>query len=106
MTQDELKLSKYNEEKALIETNQKNLSRYRIEEHLLLNRLKQNRKLLNACKLKKDRIEKFEKLLEFAGVLPVAPLNYWELYLIARPFPKTNKDATYKVCGCGRFFPS
>lgn len=74
MTQDELKLSKYNEEKALIETNQKNLSRYRIEEHLLLNRLKQNRKLLNACKLKKDRIEKFEKLLEFAGVLPVAPL--------------------------------
>jgi len=27
------------------------------------------------------------------GVLPVAPLNYWELYLIARPFPKTNKGA-------------
>ena len=68
MTQDELKLSKYNEVKTFIETNQRNLSRYRIEDHLLLNRLKQNRKLLNAGKLKEDRVAKFEKLLELAGV--------------------------------------
>ena len=68
MTPEDLWLSKYNEVKAFIETNQWNLSRYRIEDHLLLNRLKQNRKLLNAGKLKEDRVAKFEKLLERAGV--------------------------------------
>lgn len=68
MTPEDLWLSKYNEVKAFIETNQRNLSRYRIEDHLLLNQLKQNRKLLNAGKLKEDRVAKFEKLLEQAGV--------------------------------------
>lgn len=68
MAQDELWLKKYQEVKAFIETNQRNLSRYRIEDHLLLNQLKQNRKLLNAGKLKEDRVAKFEKLLEQAGV--------------------------------------
>lgn len=68
MTQDELWLLKYNEVKASIETNHRNPSRHRIEDHLLLNRLKQNRKLLNAGKLKEDRVAKFEKLLERAGV--------------------------------------
>lgn len=63
MTQDELGISKYNEVKAFIETNHRNLSRHRIEDHFLLNWLKQNRKLLNAGKQKEDRIEKFEKLL-------------------------------------------
>ena len=33
------------------------------------------------------------------GVLPVAPLNYWELYLIARPFSKTNKGAPCYFAG-------
>lgn len=68
MTQDELWLKKYQEVKASIETNHRNPSRHRIEDHLLLNRLKQNRKLLNAGKLKEDRVAKFEKLLERAGV--------------------------------------
>ncbi len=68
MTQDELWLSKYNEVKAFTETNHRNPSRHRIEDHLLLNWLKQNRKLLNAGKLIEDRVAKFEKLLEFAGV--------------------------------------
>ena len=63
MTQDDLWFSKYNGVKAFIETNHRNLSRHRIEDHLLLNWLKQNRKLLNSGKLKEDRIEKFEKLL-------------------------------------------
>jgi hypothetical protein len=68
MTQDELWLSKYNEVKAFIKTNHRNPLRHRIEDHLLLNWLKQNRKLLNAGKLKEDRVAKFEKLLELAGV--------------------------------------
>ena len=63
MTQDELWLSQYNEVKAFIETNHRNPSHHRIEDHLLLNWLKQNRKLLNAGKLKEDRVAKFEKLL-------------------------------------------
>lgn len=68
MTQEDLWLSKYNEVKASIETNHRNPSRYRIEDLLLLNWLKQNCKLLTAGKLKEDRVAKFEKLLELAGV--------------------------------------
>ena len=36
------------------------------------------------------------------GVSPVAPLYYWELYLIARPFPKTNKSAPTISAGVGQ----
>ena len=64
MTQEELWLSKYHEVMDFIETNYRNPSRHRIEDHLVLNWLKQNRKLMNAGKLKEDRIEKFEELLE------------------------------------------
>ena len=64
MTQDELWLKKYQEVKAFIETNHRNLSRHRIEDHFLLNWLKQNRKLLNAGKMKEKRVSMFEKLLE------------------------------------------
>ena len=45
---------------AFIETNQRNPSRHRIEDHFMLNWLKQNRKLLNAGKLKEDRVELLE----------------------------------------------
>ena len=62
--QDELWLSKYNEVKAFIEANHRNPSKHRLEEHHMLNWLKQNRKLLNAGKLKESRVERFEKLLE------------------------------------------
>lgn len=63
-TQDELWLSKYNELKAFIETNHRNPSHHRIEEHLMLNWLKLNRKLMNVGKLKENRAEMFKKLLE------------------------------------------
>ena len=53
--------SKNNEEKDFGETNHRNSSRHRIENHLLLNWLKQNRKLLNAGKMKESRVEMFEK---------------------------------------------
>lgn len=43
--------------------NLRNLSKYRIEEHQMLNFVKHNRKPMNAGKLKEDRVEKFEKLL-------------------------------------------
>lgn len=45
MTQEELWQAKYNEVKTFIETNHRNPSRHRIEEHDMLNWLKANRKL-------------------------------------------------------------
>lgn len=63
MTQDELWLRKYNEVMGFMEPNLRNLSKYRIEEHQMLNFVKHNRKPMNAGKLKEDRVEKFEKLL-------------------------------------------
>ena len=57
-------MSKYNEMVDFIETNQRNPSRHRIEEHDMLNWVKANRKALNAGKLKEDRVGKFGTLLE------------------------------------------
>jgi len=64
MTQDELRLSKNKEEKDFMETNHRNPSCHRIEEHLMLNWLKLNRKLMDVGKLKEYRVEMFKKLLE------------------------------------------
>ena len=64
MTQDELWLSKYNEVMDFMEMNHRNPSKHRIEEHQMLNFVKHNRKLMNAGKMKEDRVELFEKLLE------------------------------------------
>ena len=66
MTQDERWLTKYNEVKSFIETNHRNPSRHRIEEHDMLNWMKHQRKLINAGEMKPERIEKFKKLMEIA----------------------------------------
>lgn len=63
MTQDERWLVRYNEVKGFIEREHRNPSKHRIEEHLMLNFIKHNRKLLNAGKMKADRVEKFNELL-------------------------------------------
>lgn len=64
MTQDERWMVKYIEVVTFIETNKRNPSRHRIEEHDYLNWLKANRKAMNAGKMKAERMEKFRKLLE------------------------------------------
>ena len=64
MTQDEKWIAKYKEVIDFIETNQRNPSKYRIEEHDMLNWLKANRKAMNAGKMKPERVERFRKLLE------------------------------------------
>ena len=64
MTQDEKWIARYNEVMTFIETNKRNPSKHRIEEHDYLNWLKANRKALNAGKMKPERVEKFRKLLE------------------------------------------
>lgn len=63
MTQDERWMGKYNEVKCFIETNHRNPSKHRIEEHDMLNWLKANRKALNAGKMKPERLEMFRRLL-------------------------------------------
>lgn len=63
MTQDERWLVRYNEVKDFIESEHRNPSKHRIEDHLMLNFIKHNRKLLNAGKMKADRVEKFNELL-------------------------------------------
>lgn len=64
MTQDERWLVRYNEVKEFIEREHRNPSKYRLEEHDHLNWLKANRKALNAGKMKVDRVERFDRLLE------------------------------------------
>ena len=64
MTQKEKWEHRYNEVVSFIETNKRNPSRHRIEEHDHLNWLKANRKALNVGKMKAERVEKFRKLLE------------------------------------------
>ena len=63
MTQDERRLAKYIEVKTFIEENHRNPSRHRLEEHLVLNWIKHNRKLNNAGQLKPERIKLFDVLL-------------------------------------------
>ena len=63
MTQDEKWQAKYNEVVEFINTNHCNPSKHRIEEHDMLNWVKQQRKLLNAGTLKPERVERFMELL-------------------------------------------
>lgn len=64
MTQEEKWLEHYNEVVDFIETNHRNPSRHFVENRNLLSWVKQQRKLINAGKLKPERIEMFNKLTE------------------------------------------
>ena len=66
MDQETRWLVRYNEVKSFIETNKRNPSKHRIEEHDMLNWVKQQRKLVNAGELKPERMERFRNLLEMA----------------------------------------
>lgn len=63
MTQDERWQVRFEEVKSFIESNHRNPSRHRIEEHLMLNFVKHNRKLMNKGEMKEERIERFKTLL-------------------------------------------
>lgn len=76
MTQDERWLAKYNEVMDFLESNHRNPSRHRIEEHDMLNWLKATRKKMNAGKLKPERVEQFLKLLEMGE--EYKRVNQWQ----------------------------
>ena len=64
MTQDERWLARYKEVMEFLEKKHRNPSKHRIEEHDMLNWVKANRKVKNAGKMKVDRVERFDRLLE------------------------------------------
>ena len=66
MTQDERWNKRYQDVMAFIESNHRNPSKHRIEEHDMLNWVKANRKALNAGRMKAERVEPFMKLLELS----------------------------------------
>ena len=76
MTQDERWLTRYKEVVSFIETNHRNPSRHRIEEHDILNWLKATRKRMNAGKMKPERVEAFMRLLEMMEICKRK--NQWE----------------------------
>ena len=64
MTQEERWNLRYKEVVGFIETNHRNPSRHRIEEHDMLNWVKANRKVMNAGKIRPERVEAFGRLME------------------------------------------
>lgn len=64
MTQDERWIKRYQEVMTFIESNHRNPSKHRIEEHLMLNWVKHNRKLLKAGKMTPERVEMMGKLVD------------------------------------------
>ena len=76
MTQDERWITKYNEVVDFINTNHRNPSRHRIEEHDMLNWLKANRKKINKGGLMPERVEDFKALIE--QVEQYKHVNQWK----------------------------
>lgn len=76
MTQEEKWMSNYNEVKAFIETNRRNLSKYDLEERRLYTWMKHNRKQMNAGKMRAERVEAFKELLALCE--QYKRVNQWE----------------------------
>lgn len=64
MTQDERWLANWTAVMDFITANHRNPSKHRIEEHLMLNWVKHNRKLLKAGKMAPKRVELIGKLVD------------------------------------------
>lgn len=64
MTQNEAWIKRYQEVMTFIESNHRNPSKHRIEEHLMMNWVKHNRKLLKAGKMAPERVEMMGKLVD------------------------------------------
>ena len=69
-------MKNYEDVVGFIEANHRNPSRHRIEEHNMLNWLKACRKMINAGKMRPERVEKIRKLLEMTE--QYRRKNQWE----------------------------
>ena len=77
MTQEEKWKKNYAEVVEYMDTYHRNPSKHRVEDHLLLNWMKHQRKLMNRGELKPDRVEKFKRLLAKSESLK--RVNQWEV---------------------------
>ena len=75
MTQDERWMKNYHAAMDFIKINKRNPSKHRIEEHDYLNWIKANRKVMNAGKLKEERVKPFNQLL--ALIEKYKRVNQW-----------------------------
>ena len=66
MTQEERWITNYGEVMLFIKKNGRNLSKYTLEERRLYTWVKHQRKVMNAGKMKAERVEPFMKLLEMS----------------------------------------
>ena len=66
MTQDERWQQQYDQVMEFMNTNQRRPSKHRIEEHLMLNWVKHNRKVMNQGELKEPRLSQFVELMELS----------------------------------------
>ena len=76
MTQEEKWRKNYKEVAEYMDTYHRNPSKHRVEDHLMLNWMKHQRKLLNRGELKTERKDKFQLLLAKADMLKRD--NQWE----------------------------
>ena len=76
MTQDEKWLKNYREVVQYMDTYHRNPSKHRVEDHLMLNWMKYQRKLLNKGELKADRVLRFKRLMAKGDRLK--RVNQWE----------------------------
>ena len=76
MTQEKRWLKRYQEVIGFIETNHRNPSKHRIEEHDMLNWVKANRKVMNKGEMKEERVERFKTLL--AMMEEYKRVNQWK----------------------------
>ena len=76
MTQEKRWLKRYQEVIGFIETNHRNPSKHRIEEHDMLNWVQANRKVMNKGEMKEERVERFKTLL--AMMEEYKRVNQWK----------------------------
>ena len=67
MDQETRWMTRYEEVVGFVETNHRNPSKHRIEEHDMVDWVKANRKVMNAGKLAEPRFSQFVKLLELSN---------------------------------------
>ena len=76
MTQEEKWRKNYKEVAAYMDTYHRNPSKHRVEDHLMLNWMKHQRKLMNKGELKPERVAAFKRLLAKSDKLK--RVNQWE----------------------------
>ncbi len=77
MTQEDKWRKNYTEVVRYMDTYHRNPSKHRVEDHLMLNWIKHQKKLMNKGELKPDRMEKFKSLLAKSESLK--RVNQWEV---------------------------